>query len=95
MNETLRAKIADQFSITPLGFSRIKRNLDLACSSDGQIEKILREVILSTALDNVETKGKNHYFKCFEHNVILTINTHTLTIITAKLTLDRKNRRLK
>ncbi|MFO7599855.1 MAG: DUF3781 domain-containing protein [Candidatus Desulfacyla sp.] len=84
MNETLRTKIADQFRNTPLGFSRIKRNLGITRSSDGEIERILRKIILSTPLDNVETKGKNYYFKCFEYNAVLTINSHTLTIITAK-----------
>lgn len=84
MNETLRTKIADQFRNTPLGFSRIKRNLDITLSSDGEIEKTLRKVILSTPLNNVETKGKNYYFKCFEYNSVLTINSQTLTIITAK-----------
>jgi len=84
MNETLRAKIADQFRNTPLGFSRIKRNLGMTRSSDGEIERILRKVILSTPLDDVETKGKNYYFKCLEYNAVLTVNSHTLTIITAK-----------
>ncbi|MEI6895548.1 MAG: DUF3781 domain-containing protein, partial [Colwellia sp.] len=31
-----------------------------------------------------ETKGKNHYFKCVERNAILTVNSHSFTIITAK-----------
>lgn len=53
-------------------------------SSDGEIERILRKIILSTPLDSVETKGKNYYFKCLEYNADLTINSHTLTIITAK-----------
>ncbi|HEJ82972.1 MAG TPA: DUF3781 domain-containing protein, partial [Desulfobacteraceae bacterium] len=52
--------------------------------SDGEIERILRKFILSTPLDNVETKGKNYYFKCLEYDAVLTINSHTLTIITAK-----------
>lgn len=53
-------------------------------SSDGEIERILRKSILSTPLNNVEKKGKNYYFKCFEYDAVLTINSHTLTIITAK-----------
>ncbi|RPH49779.1 MAG: DUF3781 domain-containing protein [Desulfobacteraceae bacterium] len=84
MNETLRTKIADQFRNTSLGFSRIKRNLNMIHSSDVETEKILRKIILLTTLNNVETKGKNYYFKCFEYNAILTINSHTLTIITAR-----------
>jgi len=84
MNETLRTKIAHQFRNTPLGFSRIRRNLGMTRSSDGETERILRKIILSTPLDNVETKGKNYYFKCLEYDAVLTINSHTLTIITAK-----------
>jgi len=56
MNEALKTKIADQFRNTPLGFSRIKRNLGMIRSSDGEIERILRQIILSTPLNNVETK---------------------------------------
>ncbi len=84
MNETLRTSIADQFKNTPLGFMRIRRNLNIFHFSDNETETYLRKIILSTPLENIETKGKNHYFKCFINNAILTVNAHTFTIITAK-----------
>jgi hypothetical protein len=84
MNETLRTSIADQFKNTPLGFLRIKRNLGCIHFSDSETEIFLRKIILSTPLKNIATKGKNHYFECFEHNAILTVNEQTFTIITAK-----------
>jgi hypothetical protein len=84
MDDILRATIADQFQNTELGFLRIKKNLNIVYFTDGETEKYLRKIILSTPLEFVETKGKNHYFKCFEHNAILTVNSHTFTVITAK-----------
>jgi uncharacterized protein YjbI with pentapeptide repeats len=84
MNETLRIKIAEKFKNTPLGFSRIRKNLDISHFSDIKTETYLRQIILSTPLEKIETKGKNHYFKCHKYNAVLTINSHTLTVITAK-----------
>ena len=84
MDDILKATIADQFQNTELGFLRIKKNLNIVYFTDGETEKYLRKIILSTPLEHVETKGKNHYFKCFEHNAILTVNSHTFTVITAK-----------
>ena len=89
MNETLKISIAEKFRNTPLGFFRIKRNLDIFHFSDSKTETYLRKIILSTPLEDIETKGKNHYFKCFKSNVILTVNSHTFTIITAKK-IDKK-----
>jgi len=89
MNETLKISIAENFRNTPLGFLRIKRNLYVFHFSDTETEAYLRKIILSTPLEDIETKGKNHYFKCFKSNAILTVNSHTFTIITAKQ-IDKK-----
>jgi hypothetical protein len=89
MDENLRASIADQFRNTTLGFIRIKRNLDIIHFSNSEIEIYLRKIILSTPLKDIETKGKNHYFKCFESNAVLTVNAHTFTVITAKRIVKR------
>ena len=85
MNNTLKSLIAENFKNTPLGFLRIKKNLDICHFSDIEAEAYLREMIFSTPLEHIETKGKNHYFKCFKNNSILTVNSHTFTIITAKI----------
>jgi uncharacterized protein YjbI with pentapeptide repeats len=84
MNETLRLSIAEKFKNTPLGFLRIKKNLNISHFSDIETEACLKQIILSTPLDKIETKGKNHYFKCHKKNAVLTVNSHTLTVITAK-----------
>lgn len=84
MDNNLKTAIADQFRNTELGFLRIKRNLNIVDLTDEQTEMYLRKIILSTPLEHIETKGKNHYFKCLEHNAILTVNSRTFTIITAK-----------
>jgi hypothetical protein len=84
MNETLKISIAGKFRNTSLGFLRIKRNLDISHLSDTETEDYLKKIILSTPLEDIETKGKNHYFKCFKKNAILTVNSHSFNIITAK-----------
>ncbi len=89
MNETLRTSISRQFSNTLPGFLRIKKNLNIVHLSDNETELFLRKIILSTPLESIETKGKNHYFKCLEYNVILTVNASTFTVITAKQILNQ------
>ncbi|MES9902769.1 MAG: DUF3781 domain-containing protein [Sedimenticola sp.] len=84
MNETLKKSIAENFRNTPMGFLRIKRNLDIIHFSDTETEAYLKNTILSTPLEEIETKGKNYYFKHFKSNAILTVNSNTFTIITAK-----------
>jgi hypothetical protein len=84
MDDDLKTTIAEQFKNTELGFLRIKANLNITHFSDGETEKYLNQIILSTPLEHIETKGKNHYFKCHEYNAILTVNSHSFTIITAK-----------
>ena len=84
MNEALKISIAEQFRNTTLGFLRIKRNLDILHFSEAETETYLKKIILSTPLEDIETKGKNYYFKYFKSNVILTVNSHSFTIITAK-----------
>lgn len=89
MNESLRILIAEKFRNTALGFLRIKKNLGISHLADTQTETYLKKIILSTPLEDIETKGKNHYFNCSKNNAILTINSHSFTIITAKQ-IDKK-----
>ncbi len=90
MKETLKNSIANQVRNTPLGFIRIKRNLNLIHLTNEETEAYLKKVILSTPLEDIDTKGKNHYFKSVTNNAILTINSYTLTIITAKQIVKTK-----
>ena len=84
MNEILKISISNQFRNTPMGFVRIRKNLNISNLSNSETENYCKKIILSTPIEDIETKGKNHYFKCFEHNAILTVNSHSFTIITAK-----------
>lgn len=84
MNETLKIEISNNFKNTSLGFLRIKKNLNILDFSDTKLEKYLKEIILDIPLSNIEIKGKNYYLKSFKYNAILTINSHSYTIITAK-----------
>ena len=84
MNEILKISIFNQFRNTPMGFIRIKKNLNILNLSDNKTENYLKKIILSTPIWDIESKGKNHYFKCFKHNAILTVNSHSFTVITAK-----------
>jgi len=84
MNETLKTSISKNFRNTAMGFLRIRKNLDISELSDSETETYLKKIILATPLDEIESRGKNHYFKCLKNNAILTVNSHTFTIITAK-----------
>jgi hypothetical protein len=84
MNEILKKSIVNNFRNTSLGFLRIRKNLDILQFSDSETEAYLRKVISSTLLEDIETKGKNHYFKCFKRNAILTVNSRSFAVITAK-----------
>jgi hypothetical protein len=89
MNEALKTTIVKNFKNTPLGFLRIRKNLDILHFSDTETEAYLRKIISLTPLEDIEKKGKNHYFKCIKKNAILTVNSHSITIITAKQ-IDKK-----
>ncbi|MGL1931645.1 MAG: DUF3781 domain-containing protein [Desulfotalea sp.] len=84
MNEDLRSSIANQFRNTTLGFLRIKKNLGLSHSINRETENYLKEIILATPLDAIEQRGKNYYFKSVLYNAVLTVNSYTYTVITAK-----------
>lgn len=90
MNANIKNTIADKFRNTSLGFVKIKNNLSINHFTDNETENLLRNIILSTPLQDIVTKGKNYYFKCLEHNAILTVNSYTFTIITAKK-INKKN----
>lgn len=84
MDHRLKHTIADPFKTTEIDLLRIKNNLNRTRLADGETEKYLRRVIRSTGLEDITSKGKNNYFICFKYHVILTVNAHTYTMITAK-----------
>ena len=84
MNDAVKASIIEGFRNTPAGFVRIRKNLNITRLSDRETEHYIRAILIATLLEDIETKGKNHYFKCVERNAMLTVNSHSFTIITAK-----------
>jgi len=91
MNESLKLSITNEFRNTKMGFMRIKKNLDIANLSDDETEIYLKEIILTTSIENIESIGKNHYFKNSKYNAILSVNSYTFTIITAKAIKKNKD----
>ncbi len=92
MNETLRTEIGNHFKNTPLGLTRISRNLNLTHTSINDVELLMKSIILATDINAIESIGKNYYFHNQKFNAVLTINKHSFTIITAK-TLSSFSRR--
>jgi len=85
MKNEFRLQAAKNFKNTELGFLRIKCNLEISRYSNSKTENYLREIMVSTPLENIERRGKNQYFFNTNYNVVLTVNTSSLTVITAKL----------
>ena len=78
-----KTEILKKICYTELVYERINKKLNTNYSKK-QIESFISKVLKETDTDFFNKKGKNYYFKCFEHNAILTINSHSLTVITAK-----------
>lgn len=66
----------DKLHTTALGIERIKRNLSL--NTDDVVVWCKRK---TKNADNIIRKGKNWYV--YVENIVLTINAHSFTIITA------------
>jgi len=73
MNETLKLSISNKFKNTQMGFIRIKKNLKITNLSNEKTEDYLKKIILSTPIENIESIGKNHYFRNHKYNAILTV----------------------
>lgn len=74
-NELL--KNLDKLRVTEAGKMRIKRNLSL--DTDNIVEYCQTKINSANAV--IERKGKNYYVNT--DNVIITVNAHSYTIITA------------
>ena len=68
----------DKIHTTKMGIDRIKRNLKL---DDIDVVEYLKNKIKDKK-SNIYKKGKNYY--CEINNIIITINSYSYTIITAK-----------
>ena len=67
----------DKIHTTPMGITRIKRNLSLETNN---IVEYCKKIILNNN-SIIYKKGKNWY--CQLNNIIITINSSSYTIITA------------
>lgn len=76
-SELLRANL-DRFHTTPLGVERIRKNLKIDCED---VVGYCRELILGKNC-KISKTGKNFY--CETDNAVITVNSFSYTIITAK-----------
>ena len=76
MNKDILLKNIDKLHATKLGDSRIKNNLKL---NNNVVEYCKNKIINNKCI--IYKQGKNWY--CEIDNIIITINSHTYTIITA------------
>ena len=72
-------KHLDEIHSTPMGYERIKKNLNVNLNHEGIIS-LCKEKILDKN-SHFYQKGKNRY--CETKEMIITINAHSYTIITA------------
>jgi len=73
-----------KFRNTELGLERIRKNLDLNDISETELVAHCEKIIEETPHENFEKVGKNYYIMSKKHKAILTINSFTMAIITAK-----------
>jgi len=69
----------EKIHTTKLGIERIKRNLNLG---DTDVVSFCKNLVTNNNA-NVYKKGKNYYVEV--NNIIITINSYSYTIITAKI----------
>ena len=61
-----------------------KKNLGLEGFSETEIVQYCEKIIEQTPIECFRKIGKNYYITSEDHNSVLTINSFTMTIITAK-----------
>ena len=78
MDKEILIKNIDKIHTTTLGVIRIRKNLDLKCDD---VVSYVKEILLNENTF-IYKQGKNYY--CTNNNLIITINSYSFTIITAK-----------
>ena len=78
MNKDILLSNIDKLHTTKLGIERIKRNLKI----DVDVVDYCKKKILDKKC-NIYKEGKNWY--CEVDNIIITVNSYSYTIITAKM----------
>lgn len=76
-SEILRSNL-NRLHTTPLGVERIRKNLKIDCDD---VVEYCRRMISDKSCKNAKT-GKNFY--CETENAVITVNSFSYTIITAK-----------
>lgn len=78
MDKEIIIKNIDKIHTTTLGIARIRKNLEL---KDDDVVQYIKEILLNENTF-IYKQGKNYY--CINNNIIITINSYSFTIITAK-----------
>ena len=69
----------DEIHTTPMGYERIKKNLNVNLDHEGILSLCKEKIVNQDA--TLYQKGKNRY--CKIEGIIITINAHSYTLITA------------
>lgn len=78
MDKEIIIKNIDKIHTTTLGIARIRKNLEL---KDDDVVQYIKEILLNENTF-IYKQGKNYY--CTNNNIIITINSYSFSIITAK-----------
>ena len=79
--ENKKNEILEKHCYTELVYQRINKKLKTAFSKD-ETEKLIRNILEETTVENYLKKGKNFYVSSKEHNIRITVNSNTFRIIT-------------
>ncbi|WP_166384229.1 DUF3781 domain-containing protein [Polaribacter sp. 11A2H] len=79
--ENNKNEILEKHCYTELVYQRINKKLKTAFSKD-ETEKLIRNILEETTVENYLKKGKNFYVSSKEHNIRITVNSNTFRIIT-------------
>lgn len=76
-----KVEILAKHCYTVLVYQRINKKLNADFSKD-ETEKLIRQILEDTAIENYIKKGKNFYVSSEEDNIRITINSNTFRVIT-------------
>lgn len=76
-----KKEIIKNHCYTDLVYERINKKLKTNFSVD-ESQTLIRKILEETAIENYIKKGKNFYISNTQHNIRITINSNTYSVIT-------------
>lgn len=77
----IKDQIIKNHCYTTLVYQRINKKLKTSFS-EKESEALIKKVLVATALDFYQKKGKNYYILNKKYNIKITINSNTFRVIT-------------